>query len=636
MNTILRILRLGRQHLRGFVLVTVLVSLGTVATLFEPWIYRAIVDDIAGVFVTPRPLVQAERALHGPLEHLKTSGRRMFRAPLRVVHPEPGRLRKLPPRTPPQAIATVIIGAVLVVVTRLLSQIGRLKGDNRSTLLSNGIERDYILRTFRHVMRLPLGFFTGRASGAVARQIDQSDHVAPVFTAFSQEFWPDFFSLVAIVTIVASLNRELALVTLIAVPAYTLVTWQMSRRLETRLEAYYDLWDEVSSRIQQAVTGAKTVLTHGAAGHELEELGRRSRAAFATYVERNRIQNRYAFLQEAIVAVSKASALLLGGMKALQHQLTPGDVVLFVAYLDQIYNPIESLTELYTSLQEHVSSVRRSERLLETPAAPGENKPAFRPAGGAVEFDRVVFGYVPERRVLDGVSFSIRPGERVGLVGPSGAGKTTLTDLLVGLYEPQAGEIRVDGQRVSDVSPSSLRAAIRGVAADGMLFRASIDENIRYGRFDAPPADVREAASLAGLDPLLERLPEGLGTPVGERGVQLSAGERQRILLARAFVARPTVLVLDEATANLDFRTEAAVMQAVEHMAAGRTTLIVAHRRSMLADVNRVLVLRDGRIEQDGPPAELVRVDGYFRQMMAGQEPESDGGRGLPTEGRGR
>jgi ABC-type multidrug transport system fused ATPase/permease subunit len=621
-DTILKILRLGRRRLSAFLLVTVLVSLGTVATLFEPWIYRAIVDDIAGVFVAPRPMVEAERALQKlipPVEHFKTSGRRIFRAPLKMVAREPGQARRLPSRTAPQATATVIIGAILLVLTRLLSQLGRLKGDNRSTVLANGIERDYILRTFRHVMRLPLGFFTRRASGAVARQIDQSDHVAPVFTAFAQEFWPDFFSLAAIMTIMVSLNRDLALITFIAVPVYTLVTWQMSRRLETRLEAYYDLWDEVSARVQQAVEGVKTVLTHGAAGHELEELDRRSGKAFSTYIERNRIQNRFTFMQEAIVAVSKASGLLLGGMKALQHQLTPGDVVLFVAYLDQVYNPIQNLTELYTSLQEHVSSVRRSERLLDTPEAPGEERPAFEPAGGAIEFDRVVFGYTPARPVLDGVSFRIRPGERVGLIGPSGAGKTTLTDLLVGLYQPQSGEILVDGQRVSDVSPSSLRAAIRGVTADGMLFRATIEENIRYGRFDAPEADVREAASLAGLDPLLERLPTGLGTPVGERGVQLSAGERQRILLARAFVARPAILVLDEATANLDFRTEAAVKQAVERMAVGRTTLVIAHRRSMLTDVNRVLVLRGGRIEQNGPPADLLQVEGYYRDMMQAQ-----------------
>jgi len=362
-NTTFRILRLGRRFVVRFVVVTVLVSLGTVATLFEPWIYRAIVDDVAGVFVTPRPVVEAEHALAelaSPLHHLKTSGRRMFGAPLRVVQRQPGQPRRLPPRTAPQAVATVLIGAALLVVTRLLSQLGRLKGDNRSTVLANTIERGYILRTFRHVLRLPLGYFTRRASGAVARQIDQSDHIAPVFTAFAQEFWPDFFSLLAILIIMTTLNIELALITFIAVPVYTVVTWQMTQRLETRLETYYDLWDEVSSRIQQAVEGIKTVLTHGAAQHEIDDLDARSKVAFSTYVERNRIQNRYTFVQEVIVAVSKAGALLLGGLKALQHQLTPGDVVLFVAYLDKVYSPIENLTELYTSLQEHVSSVRFS------------------------------------------------------------------------------------------------------------------------------------------------------------------------------------------------------------------------------------------------------------------------------------
>jgi ATP-binding cassette, subfamily B, bacterial len=623
MRTILRILRLGLDRIPGFVLVAALVSLGTAAALFEPWIYRAIVDDVAGVFVTPRPVAQAERAIEEmatPFEHLRGSGRRIFHAPLRIVRSEAGTHRPLRPRTAPQAVATVILGATLLVLMKLLSELCRLKGDNRSALLGNGLERDFVLRTFRHVMRLPLGFFTRRASGAVARQIDQSDHVAPIFTAISQEFWPDFFTLLAILGIVARLNWQLALVIFIAVPIYALVSWQMARQLETRLEAYYDMWDEVSSHIQQSVAGIKTVLTHGAAGHELERLEQSSSRAFASYLDRNRMQNRYSAAQEAIVAVSKAGALTLGGLKALEHQLTPGDVVLFLAYLDQVFRPIENLTELYASLQEHVSSLRRAHRLLDTPEAPGEDRVPFLPGGGAVEFDRVSFGYTGKRRVLDGVTFTVRPGERVGLIGPSGAGKTTLTDLLVGLYTPDSGEIRVDGQRLSEVTPSSLRAAIRGVAADGMLFRMSIAENIRYGRFEADDAEVEEAARLAGLEPLLQRLPDGLGTLIGERGVELSAGERQRVLLARAFIARPAILVLDEATANLDFKTEEAVKDAIREMARGRTTFVVAHRRSMLTDVDRILVLRGGRIEQDGTPESLMQEDGYFRQMMQAHE----------------
>jgi ABC-type multidrug transport system fused ATPase/permease subunit len=619
MRSLLAILALARGRLRAFFWVALMVSIGTAASLFEPWIYRAIVDDIAGVFVAPRPVAEAEAFFEhvgSSLGHFEKSSKRIFRAPLQRLQAQPGVKRRLAPRTPPQAVATVILGACLLLVTRLLSELFRIRGDNRSTRISNDLERGYILRTFHHVLRLPLGFFARRASGAVARQIDQSDHVAPVFTSLSQEFWPDFFRLAAILAIMSSLNLTLALITFIAVPVYALVTWHMARRLETQLERYYGLWDEVSSRIQQAVAGIKTVITHGAAAWEERQLDVASGHAFDTYLERARVLNRYTFVQESIVTFSKAAALLLGGIKALQHQLTPGDVVLFVAYLDQVYSPIENLTELYTSLQEHLSSLKRAERLLETPSAPGEDRPPFVPSGGAIDFENVVFGYTPNRRVLDGVTFHIRAGEHVGLVGPSGAGKTTIIDLLAGLYQPDSGAIRIDGQRLDDVAPSSVRAAVRSVAADGTLFRMTVAENIRYARQEASDAEVAGAARLAGLEPLLQRLPEGLATPIGERGVELSVGERQRVLLARAFLARPAVLLLDEATANLDFKTEEAVKEALETISKGRTTVVVAHRRSMLTDVERALVLRDGRIEQDGTPAELLAVDGYFRQMI--------------------
>jgi ABC-type multidrug transport system fused ATPase/permease subunit len=252
--------------------------------------------------------------------------------------------------------------------------------------------------------------------------------------------------------------------------------------------------------------------------------------------------------------------------------------------------------------------------------------PSLTASRGEVVFEDVHFSY-GAREVLRGVCVRVAPGERVAIVGPSGAGKTTLLDLLSGLYQPTAGRILIDGTPLADVAPSSVQAVVRGVAVDGVLFRGSMADNIRYGRFEALDADVAEAARLAGLGPLLERLSEGLGTLVGERGVQLSAGERQRILLARAFVARPAVLVFDEATANLDFRTEADVLRAVREVAAGRTTIIVAHRPSMVLAAERVLVLRHGVIEQDGAPEALREVPGYFRDMMAAAEAGRGSGR---------
>ena len=621
--TVWRVLRLGRRHLSGFVWVALLVSLSAAISLLEPWVYRAIVDDVASVFVAPPPVRRIESVaehIGQSGQHLERSAGRIFHAPLREMRRRDVGKRKLQPRSPSEAVATIVVGIVLLLIARVFSELLKVKGDNRLAVLSNDVEAGFILSTFRHVTRLPLEFFTRRATGALAKQIDQSDQITPIFTAAAQEVWPDLIQLIAIIVIVSTLNRELALVTLLGVPAYALVSWRASKKLETKLDEYYGLWDEVSGRIQETLGGIKTVLACGSADWEYERLQRANRRALTALAERNRMENRYGFAQEMIVLVTRAAALLLGGVKALQHQLTPGDIVLFLAYLDRIFAPIENLTGLYATLQEHVGSIRRAEKLLALPEAEGEERPAFKPGGGEIEFRNVKFGYRLNRLVLRDVSFRIPAGQHVALVGPSGAGKTTLTDLLFGLYSPQEGEILVDGQRLADISPTSVRRAIRGVAVDGALFQAKIADNIRYGRLEASDAEVDEAARLAGLAPLLERLPDGLATEVGERGAELSAGERQRVLLARTFLSRPTILVLDEATANLDFRTEASVKEAMGVISHGRTTIVISHRRSMLTDVDRVLVLKGGTIEEDGPPSELLAKPGYFCDMMGGPE----------------
>ena len=616
----LRILRLGRPHAGQFLLIAVLVSLGTVSSLFQPWVYRTIVNDVAGVFVGNREVIAVEReagAVALSLEHALDSFRRIFHGPLRQHRLKAGeRPRQLPSRTLPQAVATIVVGAALLFAARLLSEACRVAGDNRATILAGRIEQDYILGTFRHVVRLPLEFFTRRQSGAIAHQIDQTDNITPFFTAASQELWPSLFQLVVVLGTITRLNWELGLIVLIAAPAYALVSWRMTRRLEAHIEEYYGLWDDVSARIQQGVASIKTLFGLGAASHEADEVQRVADGAFETYIERGRLQNRFMFLQEVIVSSSKAIALFLAGMKALEHQLTPGDIVLFIAYLDRVFDPIEDITGLLSTLQGHATALERSERLNQVPEAPGAQRPALAPGPGAIEFQDVHWAYRRDRPVLRGVSFKVAPGEHVALVGPSGAGKTTLADLLMAFYEPQTGAIRVDGQDLRAVSPESVRAAIRGVSVDGALLRMSIAENIRYGRFGADDDAVREAATLAGLSPLLERLPEGLETMVGERGVELSSGERQRILLARAFIAHPRILILDEATANLDFRTEELVKAAIRELSRGRTTLTIAHRRSMVEDADRVLVLRGGVIEQEGPPAKLEAEPGYFHDLV--------------------
>lgn len=615
MHTFLQVLKLGRDRARGFVLVAVLVSLGTGAALLEPWIYRAIIDDVAGVFVTSPTRAGEPPSVEELPRHLPQSGRHLFKEHRRPKEEAPSP-RRLKPRTVHQAAATLVLGVLILILARLIAELCRVTGNNRATVLANGIERNFILRTFRHVTRLPLSFFSGRATGAISRQIDQSDQIAPVFTAAAEEIWPELFTLAAILVVMFVVNLELAVIVFVAVLIYAVITWRMTLRLETDMDEYYALWDEVSSDIQQAVAGIKTIQTYDLTEHEARRMEESTGKAYDAYLRRNRLQNRFAYFQEIVVTFSKAGVLLLGGWKALEHQLSPGDVVMFIAYLDHLFDPIENLTGLYSSLQQHVGAIRRAQRLLAEPEAPGEEKPRLECRGGRVEFEDVWFGYDPERPVLKGVSFKLEAGEHVALVGPSGVGKTTLTDLLVGLYPLERGDIRIDGQSVREVSPSSVRGAIRGVSPEGTLFRMSIRENIRYGNLSASDAEVEEAAQLAGLANVLANLPDGLDTTVGERGVELSMGERQRVLLARAFLARPEVLILDEATASLDFRTEAAVKDALRAISRGRTTLLVAHRRSMLTEVDRVLVLRHGRIEEQGTPRQLIAAGGYFHEMM--------------------
>ncbi len=606
------ILALARGRWREVGIVATLVSFGTLAALVEPWIYSAIIDDIAGLLVSDDTNELVGRFAQDVLQtaaHIGESALRIVTMPLRAS-------LDLEARTLPQAFATVAAGAVLMVVVRLVSQWFATMGENRALRLGSDIERDFITRTYRHVLHLPLEFFNRRATGKIAKQVDQAGEISPIVTGMAHEVWPELFTLVAILVIMFFVDATLALVTLVSVPVYAVVTWRMVRALDADMDGYYGAWEDISARIQEGISGIKTVRAFGAGEHESRRLAAMLTDAYDGYVTRQRLQKRYAMWQGGVVVTSQAGVLALGGYQALQHELTPGTVVLFLTYLVQLYAPIESLTHLYTQMQQHIGSLRRAQRLLAEPEGAGESLPALVAPRGAIELRDVTFAYDGRTPVLQGVSFRVEPGERVALVGPSGAGKTTITDLVAGLYRPQRGAVLVDGVDLATVAPSSIQQLIRGVAVDSMLFRGSIADNVRYGRFDASDADVAQAVTLAGLAKFVDQLPDGLGTTVGERGVQLSAGERQRILLARAFLAQPTVLLLDEATANLDYRTEAMVKEALSRAASGRTTLIVAHRKSMLTDVDRIVVIRDGRVEQEGTPDALRAVDGYFRQML--------------------
>jgi len=412
----------------------------------------------------------------------------------------------------------------------------------------------------------------------------------------------------------ATQNWTMSLVAVCLLPPYMWLARRAALRLQSNLDPYYQLWEDISSQITDAIGAVKTVKLSGAEDREEQKLRQRSIGAYDVYLGRIRTSQRYYLSQTAISYLSKSMLLGYGGWLVLRHTLTPGDVVMFAAYLERLYSPIDSLNGLAVSLQQNIASLRRAVRLKNSgPVEP--TGPPLPEGQGRVEFRNVRFGYTPGREVLHGINLVLQPGKTTALAGPSGAGKTTSADLLLKLFEPWSGEILVDGQPLSQAGCSAVRAAIGVVASDGAVFRGSLAENIRYKRPSATLEEVREAALSAGLGRALDRLPEGLETEIGERGVGLSAGERQRLQIARMMLDKPRLLVLDEATANLDYATEMDVRAALDELSPKPTMLVIAHRYGMMKNADYVYVLKDGDVAEEGTPAALLKGHGWFAEL---------------------
>lgn len=612
------LLRLILPHKKRFFLVVALGLLSTGANLIEPLIYREAINDVAGLYVhqakhETRVELGLDEQDDDPLSSFleKTFG---TSDALSTHKKEPHRKNRLAGRTPNEALQTLLWAAALLFFTNVMGYLISLIAENKNVRLACTIEQSFIQNTFVHVLRLPLSFFGKRSSAALARQINQSEEVSAVVNGFSQEIFPEILSLVGILTIMFWQNPTLTLIALAIIPFYMLIAWHSANRLESSLSDYYEQWEEVSARMQDALSGIKTVKLSGAEEREKEQFKKIADGAYNDYIQRAKLANKYTFWENTLTQISTALVLGYGGYLTLEHKLTPGDVVMFVAYLDRLYAPIDSLASLWVNLQQNIASIARAFKLLDNGVEEKKGK-ELAIKKGTVEFKNVRFRYTADREILKDISFKISPGKVTAIVGPSGAGKTTTVDLMMKLYDPTSGKVLIDGEDLAQQDAAAVRRQIGMVSADGAIFHGTLADNIRYKRPEATDDEVHNAAIAAGMQSTLLRLPDGLQTAVGENGIGLSVGERQRIQIARILVSQPRILILDEATANLDYATEVEIKRTIDQIRKENTVILIAHRYSMVRDADHVIVLSGGEVLEEGSTEELIAKAGWFARF---------------------
>jgi subfamily B ATP-binding cassette protein MsbA len=488
------------------------------------------------------------------------------------------------------------------------------------TVIGDGLARDLRAALFRHTIDLPLTFFQRMPAPTVLAHViaDVSIIQAVVATSVLTTL-KDALSVLALGSLLIYQNWRMATLAMLILPVavYPLVRFGRFRRGRVHLEQ--DCLAELASVAHEGVAGNKIVKAFGMAEHEKRRFQERNDRLYALRGSVRRLIAASSPVSEMILALAAAVIVGYGGAEVLGGRMTLGELASFFVALGLSYEPVKRISRGNLDIQGALGAFERVARVLAEPTErPRDDRPLLHVGAGRVEFRHVHFSY-GERTVLADVSFVADPGSTLALVGLSGAGKSTLMDLLAGFLEPTAGAIIVDGQETRDVSLASLRAQIAVVPQDVFLFNDTVHANIAYGVPDADVAAVERAAEAAEIHDVIAALPAGYATVVGERGARFSGGERQRIAIARAFLKDAPILILDEATSALDAATEARVQRSLERLMAGRTVFVIAHRLSTVQRADRIVVLADGRIAEEGRHASLIARAGEYRRLYEQQ-----------------
>jgi ATP-binding cassette subfamily B protein len=522
-------------------------------------------------------------------------------------------------------VAVVAVVYLVAVLVTSVSQRAQVRATGR---LAAWVMNDLRVKVFTHLQRLSLDFFTEEKAGVLmSRMTSDIENLQQLLQDGLWQFAIQGLTMVVITVILFLTNVRLAFITVVLIlPVLILISLWFRRSSERGYDRVRDGIANVLADLSESLHGVRIVTAHNRQRHNIVH----HRNVVGEYRDANnytaQINAVYGPGTQLIGVLGQAALLAIGGNMVLHHQLSLGALVAFFLYLNRFFQPIQLLVQQYNTYQQGQASVAKLRQLLDTEPSVMESADAVELGNirGAISFDHVDFGYDPAVPVLEDVNLRIAPGETVAFVGPTGAGKSTMAKLVTRFYDPTSGRVLIDGFDLREVTLHSLRRQLGVVPQEPFLFAGTVGDNISFARPDATTAEIEEAVVAVGLTEVIERLGDGLDTVVHERGQSLSSGERQLIALARAFLAHPRVLVLDEATSNLDLQSETKIEAALDVLLENRTAVLIAHRLSTAMRADRIVVVDEGRIVEIGSHAELVAAGGRYAEMYATWERQAD------------
>lgn len=477
-------------------------------------------------------------------------------------------------------------------------------------------------RLFDWFQVLPLSFFDRRPVGdLMSRVTNDVDTLNQLVSQGLTQLLGSLFTLVGIVIAMLILDWRLALVSFTIIPLMLVTTSAFAKRARQASLKARETTGDVTADLQEEIVGVRQAQAFNRTATNIERFRQRNAANRDANVQAVGITSAFAPAIQILSSLATALVIGFGGYLVFDARLTVGLLAAFLIYVQQFFRPIQLVSQVYTQAQSALAGSERIYGILDEPREPVDppGTPALGRIEGMIDFDDVTFGYDPARPVLHDISFHIEPGQTVALVGQTGAGKTTIANLIPRFYDIQEGAILLDGQNIEDVTRDSVRAQMGIVLQEPYLFSGTVRENIAYGRPDATLEQVQAAAKAVEAHEFIEALPKGYDTPLGEAGAQLSQGQRQLLSFARAVLADPRILILDEATSRIDTRTEAIIQRALQQVLAGRTSVVIAHRLSTIRDADLILVIDQGRIVERGTHEALLAQEGVYADLYRRQ-----------------